>query len=326
MDNIAEVGDVEKKEPCKKKTNTKGVYKRISLYSAETGKTKCVQLRKANFATPEELEAYANALKEEQKQRNAQWKQQKLRGKLDELTEKIEQNADAIPHDPKNLITPLAANLPPVSSDVNLNLDQSTGNTIVIYGSSKRGKTTLMMYLYMKYFSYHHDKSLISTLFSGNPQLKTYRQDSKLLVGYGFNDASEKYVQLQQYINVKTKNRYKFLDMFDDIIEQKHSRIINRLILTYRNSAISTILCLQYVKMLSKSNRASVNHTFVFGSNTAEDEKNIIDTLLKPYLIAAGMPDYKTQVAFYRAMTADHGFIYLDNVHCKMTFHRLGNF
>lgn len=307
-------------QPAVEKKPFRPEYKKISLYSAETKKAKCVMIKKSNFNSPEELEAYCDKLKAEQKAKNAAFKNAKVR-------EKIE---NALSGDIKT------AELPPVemvqkfesSSDIDLNIARNTGTTIVLYGSSKRGKSTLMMYLYNKYYSPKgpsgdEGKKYICSLFSGNPQIGVYGRDKNLLVSYGFNTQSEKYIQLEQYVNVKTSNRYRFLNMFDDIIEQKYSRVLNRSILTYRNSNISTIICLQYVYLLSKQNRANVNHSIVFGSNTAEDEKSIIDTLLRPYFSTMGLSDYRSQVGFYRAVTANHGFIYLDNLKNKMTFHRL---
>ncbi len=293
--------------------------KQVSLYNAETQKTKCHNLRVADFASEEELDAYCRKLKDENRLRNKAWKEAQATAKIQKfMGAELVLPRGGYPPNPLGDNGDMQA---PVSSGPpEIELDPGTGSTIAIYGSSKRGKTTLMMYLYEKYFM---DSSRINTLFSGNPQLKIYKKDSKLLVAYGFNAKSSKYIQLQQYLNVKTKNRYKFTDMFDDIIDQKYSPILNKLVLTYRNSNISSIICLQYVFMLSKQNRSSVNHTFVFGSNTAEDEKNIIDALLRPYLTEIGLKSYADQVAFYRAATTDHGFIYLNNIKNKMSFHRL---
>jgi hypothetical protein len=289
---------------------SKDGYKRISLYDASVAKRTCKTVRIADFASPEELDAYVKKIREEQRVKNKQFREGVRRERIETvLGREIAPVAEVA-----------AVPVPDVSADVDVRLDPNTGNTIVIYGSSKRGKTSLMMHLYNKYF---RGKDRINTLFSGNPHLKMYKGDKQLLISYGFNKRSENYVKMQHYVNVKTKNRYLFTDLFDDIIDQKSSAVLNSLVLTYRNANISSIICLQYVYLLSKGNRSSVNHTFVFGSNTAEDTKNIIDALLKPYLVARGLMSYAEQVAFYTAATANHGFIYLDNIHNTMSLHRL---
>lgn len=283
--------------------------RRVALYNAATKKQKTVTLRRSNFQSDEEMDAYIRKLKEDNKLANKHHREETMR-------EHIEKTIAAEPvREPGQ---PMTVD----TSPLDIKYDDSTGNTTVIYGSSKRGKTTLMMHLYEKYFL-EDSKKYITTLFSGNPHLNIYEKDKNMIIGYGFNDRSARYVQMEQYVNVKTKNRYRFLNLFDDIVDSKHSPIINKLILTYRNAQISSIICLQYVFLLSKQNRASVNNTFVFGSNTAEDEKNIIDALLRPYLLNLGLKSLQEQLAFYRAATRDHGFIYLDNIRNKMTLHRL---
>jgi len=293
--------------------------KRITLYNAETKKNKIIVLNPDNFKDEAELNEYCNKIKAENRAKNKEIKRKRTRSHI----ESVLAASDIAMPPVASIDDRMAAH----TADVNVTLDDNTGNTMVIYGSSKRGKTQLLMYLYKKYYSSvdgnPNGKKFISTLFSGNPQLREYKGDKRLILAYGFSQKSADYIRMQHYINVKTKNKYKFLIMADDIIDQKHSTVLNKLILTYRNSNMSAIISLQYVYMLSKPNRSSVNHTFVFGSNTAEDEKNIIDTLLRPYLMSMGLKSYEEQMTYYRAATVNHGFIYLDNVHHKMSLHRL---
>lgn len=304
--------------------------KRVALYQAETKGIKMVALKVADFKSPEEMAAYIEKLKKDNKEKNRIFKENKIRARIESAVKKTGDLPEAVKKDEpiaepiaKPIADPKPAVATPeleVSAAIDISLHPDTGNTIAIYGASKKGKTTLMMHLYDKYFS--GDRDYISTLFSGNPQLKIYK-DKKLLIGYGFTPRSAKYIQLQQYLNVKTKNHYKFLNLFDDIVDAKYSSIINKLVCTYRNSNISTIVCLQYVYMLSKANRGSVNHTMVFGANTSEDAKELINTLLRPYLVDLGLKSFNDQMKFYRQVTADHGFFYIDNIKNKMSLHRL---
>jgi len=230
-----------------------------------------------------------------------------------------------------------------ILSEVDIEIDPSQGSTIAIFGSSKRGKSQLIAYLYKhKFVSYksearnsenHKTKKTksgkkkptshyVSTLFADNPQIPLYNLPL-LLRSHGFGRAHEKYIMMQHFVQMRTDNQYKFLNMFDDIIDEKHSRIMNKLILSMRNSNVSTIIALQYVKLLSTSNRANINHTFIFGMNQAEDEMRTIDLLLRPYLIQKGIKKKDEQIAFFRLATRDHGFIYLNNLKNRMTLHRL---
>lgn len=297
-------------------------YKSVSLYNPETRKQKVVHIKRSDFETEEDLNTYCNALKAENRKKNAEWRrlnrQKVYAAKVAAVT---------IPSPESKLTTEMVlspeintAALHKHSSSVKLDLSSRTGSTIVIYGSSKRGKSTLMMHIYKKYFK---SKDSINTLFSGNPHLKVYKNDKRLLIGYGFTDQHAKYVQMQQYINVKTDNHYKFVDLFDDIIDQKHAPIVNKLMLTYRNANISMIMCLQYVYLLSKQNRANVNHTFIFGMNSTEDQRGIIDLILAPYLVEIGITRMDDQIQWFREVTTDHGFIYLNNIKNEMLLGRL---
>lgn len=235
----------------------------------------------------------------------------------------VKEDKEIINEIPKEL-TPLNTNnynVQIMDNISNYRVDPNTGQTTCIFGSSKRGKSTLMMRLYDNFYKPNRD--IISTLFSGSPQLRIYKGDKNLLISNGFVDKSTKYIKLLKYINMKTKNFYDFLVLIDDIIDQKYSKVVNNMVLTYRNSNISLIMCLQYVFLLSKMNRANINNTFVFGANNAEDEKNNIEVLLKPYLINLGYKSYIDQVNFYKYVTKDHGFFYIDNLHNKISFHRL---
>lgn len=279
---------------------------RACLYRADTGRNKCIYINKDQFGSDEEAIKYLRTIQAENRQRNALIRRDGQRARINEV---ITRPAPTSPLD--DIV---------FESEVDVNIDKGTGSSIVIFGASKRGKTTLMMYLYLKYYT---SKKKINTLFSGNPQLKIYKDDPNLLVSYGFDAKSAKYIQLQQYINVKTKNKYRFTDLFDDIIDAKYSKILNKLVLTYRNSNISSIICLQYVCMLSKQNRSSVNHTFIFGANSGEDTDTVIKLILRPFLVKLGITRFDDMMAFYQRVTADHGFIYINNITQEISFHRL---
>jgi Cdc6-like AAA superfamily ATPase len=276
------------------------------LTSSETGKARTVSINKDNFKTDDDAVLYARELQKENREKNKLYKIDKTHQKLETL---VKRNVDTTP-----------SNNIEIQSNVNMEIDPGTGSTVCIYGASKRGKTTLMMYLYDKYFS---STKKVNTLFSGNPHLNIYKNDPNLLISYGFNATSAKYIKLQQFINTKCNNKYHFTNLFDDIIDQKYAPIMNKLILTYRNSNISSIMCLQYVYLLSKQNRSSVNHTFVFGANSNEDCENMINLLLRPHFRTLGLVTLGDQVAFFKKMTENHGFIYLDNIKNRISFHRL---
>lgn len=273
---------------------------KVALYDADKKKVIGKTLTKSKFKTQKELDDYIERIKETQKEKNKRVKEEREESRSQEIYKMTTEQSSNI----NNFI-----------------LDPNTGNTTVILGSSKRGKSTLMMKLYQQF--YESDPEYISTLFSGNHHIGVYQGYKNLLVSEGFGPRSENYVKMEKFINSKTNNKYKFLNLFDDIIDVKYKKLINNLILTYRNANISTIMCLQYAMLLSKGNRANVNNYIIFGCNQADAKKDMIDLFLKPYFVNMGLTNYRDQINYFDKITDNFGFFYLNNVHNKMSTHRL---
>ncbi len=202
-----------------------------------------------------------------------------------------------------------------------LHLDPNTGNTIFAVGSSKRGKSTAIMHIYDQYYA---DRQFVSTLWSANPQAAPYRGHRKLIKAvWGNGKDGERLIKEQKKINVSTNNHYKFLNVFDDVLHMKGSRLMDNLIMTYRNSKMSTIVSMQYSNNLQKCARANINHVLLFGMNTDEAIEVMIKTYLKGYLCKVGITKIADQINWYKAVTDDHGFIYTMPQDGTVTLHKI---
>lgn len=287
--------------------------KNISLYDAEKKKNTTVNLCLEDFESEKAMLEHIELLRTLQKAKNKEYKEAKqLLVDMPTQIVSLQQYIEPVSSLFGNIV---------IENDLKLKLDPKTGNSTCIFGSSKRGKSSLLMHIYNKY--YRNDKDFISTLFSINSHISIYGGDNKLLKSNCFNTRSEKYIKLQKYINGKTKNKYKFLDMFDDIIDMKYTKLINQLILTYRNSKISTIMCLQYGYLLNKMNRANVNNVIIFGANSNEAIQDLITTFLKPYFVRLGYKNYDEQIALFKYVTDNYGFFYIHPLSDSISFHRI---
>ena len=197
-----------------------------------------------------------------------------------------------------------------VIKGIKLNLDKNTGNSTVILGSSKAGKSTVLMYLYRKYYN-----DSISVLFSDNPQINLYK-DKNLIKSSFF---IPQIVKDFHRINRKTKNKYEFTVLLDDIVNEKENEMLRRLILSLRNSNISSIVSIQSPTLISKSNRSSINNLLFFRFNNDEMIEQVIRFFLSSYI--PGKMDEK--IKRYREMTANHQFIYLDPRENKISVHKI---
>ncbi len=295
---------------------SKKFTKHFVLYDAETKRNHSKTLKLNDFASEEELLIKKKELQEEQKEKNRLFRQSKRQIALEQPLVYEERNIKELIEPIKNIFNGIN-----IQNTLNIKLDPETGNSMVILGSGKRGKSTLMMKIYKQY--YQTDKNYISTLFAINSQIPLYKGNKELIISNCFNDQSVKYIKLQKFINNKTKNRYTFLNMFDDVINVRHSKIVNELILSYRNSNISSIISLQYGFLLSKMMRANVNNIIIFGSNSNESITDLIDLFLKPYFTKLGFKDYDSQLSLFKYITQDHGFILINPISDSVSFHRL---
>lgn len=202
-----------------------------------------------------------------------------------------------------------------IVSMVTLALDPGTGNSTALIGSSKQGKSTCMMHLYRKHYA---DAKSVNVLFATNPQIALYT--SKKLISVPTYDP--RFIQMAQSINRRTNNAYPFLFMIDDIVDRRDDVVLKQLILTYRNSNISSIICLQYTNLLAKVSRANMNNLLLFGFNSDEAIEIVCKQFLSTHLRSQGvLPEHWN--AYYRKVTANHGFFYVRPATNEVTYHRL---
>lgn len=283
---------------------------RISLYCAEkNSKTGNGYLGKTisteQFKTKEECDAHIKKIKDEQKAKNLKWRKEGKALWLKQKNNVVSSKQDNIQPQYRHSTFNKQIILDKLKKFKKIYLDKKTGNTTFFLGSSKSGKTTLLMKMYKKYYN----RGFISVLFSPHYHKKG---GSKCIIKLSkFDKRGEDLIKLQRYINRKCKNKYKFLNMFDDILNIRHSAILNNLILTYRNSNISSMICLQYPYLLSKGARSNINNVFCLAFNTDECIENVIKTFLQSFFKKLGLNTMNEMIAFYRKMTLGHNFIYI---------------
>lgn len=187
-----------------------------------------------------------------------------------------------------------------------MHLDSDTGNTGAIFGSSKRGKTTLLMEIYKKYYQSSVPDNLIPIAFVKNSQIGAYAKNGLIKI----DEWKPEIIEAERKIQKFSKNKHEFLNLIDDFLDIKHQKMLDNLILSFRNSKISSYICLQYVNALSKSARSNVNNVFIFGQNTDEAADVSINCYLASYFRTNKIPkDQWTQV--FHKITSDHGFFHI---------------
>ncbi len=188
--------------------------------------------------------------------------------------------------------------------ELNLHLDRGTGNTTAIIGSSKHGKTTALMYIANKYYS--ESINFLMAHCSGAPVYKSALPKYTIVTDKFDADV----IAAQRGINKYRDAPADFTNFIDDFINLKHSMTMDDLILTLRNSNISTVISLQYVNTMSKSTRSSVNNALLFGQNTDEAAEQCVRVYLTSWMKKNNVPP-AMMVPVFHAITADHGFFHV---------------
>ena len=200
------------------------------------------------------------------------------------------------------------------SRDINIRFDE-TGpqqSTIALLASSKAGKSTMIERIYTKYYK-GQKRGYITTLFSTNAHVPIY--DSFEIKASRVNNMTLMIPEMEHRINEKTKNHYKFLNVFDDCLNVRQKKLIEDMVLTYRNANMSTIISLQHTMLLSPAMRSNFNHIICGWFNNDENIQHVIKFWFSSLFAKLGCKNMDSKIAFYKKLTANHSFIY----YCTLT-------
>jgi hypothetical protein len=182
------------------------------------------------------------------------------------------------------------------------------GVSFALVGSTRCGKSTMMVYLVEKFFKKH-----IKLLFTLSPQADIYKK-MKVVVVPGFK---KELIEEPMKLNRHTNNKYKFLHIFDDMaMEGKTTPEMTKLLTIGRNSGMSAIISGQKLTMLSATGRSNVNIICCFKQNTDSAIEDTIKNYLKSYFPSGtNMID---MIKLYKEYTEDHHFICVDTLNDKI--------
>jgi hypothetical protein len=195
-----------------------------------------------------------------------------------------------------------------VDRDFQLELpDESTGGcSILMVGSTRCGKTTALKHIIDRYFKKH-----IGIIFSESAKAPAYK-DMKYN-NFPLSSVFDSELIRDCYIiNKETKNYYPFLFVLDDCPLVKNDKQLLKMLTIYRNSAISGIVCVQSPTLLNPTSRSNFNFVFLFKQNTSAQAEAVIKSFLRG-VFPEGL-NYDQKIDLYNKLTADHHFIFIDNL------------
>lgn len=213
----------------------------------------------------------------------------------------------------KNEMTMLADDAPltmPVEIDdqtLKMGLPEAGGWSAVLIGASRSGKTTLL-----KYIMDHYVQKMLTFFTSLNDHADIYKDLPKKTM------MCERYypelIKDMYTLNHECDNKYKACFIYDDAVgyELKNSPMITKLFTIFRNANIRSIFSAQSPTLISPVGRSNANFIFLFKLNAAGDIEKTIKDFMLPYL-----PTKMTMVEkihYYQKATADHHFLFIDNL------------
>ncbi len=145
---------------------------------------------------------------------------------------------------------------------------EQSAKTCSILGASFSGKTTLLTTEINKLRKNTYRKIILFTESTNSSPLKNLNEDLDVKIIDRF---CKQIPKLLKDINSETNNKFKFLLILDDVIDLKNNTF-NKMILTMRNSNISTVVLLQYVKLITPSTRSSLHEYYITGLRTEDWE------------------------------------------------------
>ena len=183
--------------------------------------------------------------------------------------------------------------------------DDKFGCSIILTGSTRSGKTTMLNYLFKRHFM-----SFISVLMSNSLQSDAYKMLKKHCSKADFYHPE---ILKEMYkINHATNNHYKFFAIIDDIPDKREDNEIKRLLTIYRNSRVSAIIAAQGLTMMNKLARSNINYVFLGRMNSSQEiERNVKEYLISYFPTSMKLAE---KVNLYKALTEDYHWIVLDNI------------
>jgi len=160
--------------------------------------------------------------------------------------------------------------------------EKKNGVTIAIVGSSGCGKTTMIRKIFLDevYSDRGENKNKYAvTIFTESPKSDALN-DLDEAVAISRNTVDPEIIKYCYQMNLKWDKEYSFVVLLDDCLDIRHKDMIQKMFLTMRNMNVTSMVSLQYIKIIPPSIRTSVYFTFLFNLSVA------FFILLAPLLIA----------------------------------------
>jgi hypothetical protein len=194
--------------------------------------------------------------------------------------------------------------------------ENKNGITVVVVGSSGCGKSTMIKTIFLEDVYSAHSKFL-TTLFTNSQKSDALKKLDKNIIICGAG-VDEDYIRWCFQMNNEYDKRYNFVTMLDDVIDFRHSLLVNQMFLIMRNTNMTSFCSLQYPNHIPPAIRISAYFTFCFSSNNQQGIEMCVRYYLAGYLpggtIRQKMDAYREWTEGGEGKGRGHRFFMLDNL------------
>lgn len=191
--------------------------------------------------------------------------------------------------------------------------DGQEAKSLILSGSRKSGKTTIILYLYERLLE--HFDIVVFFSFSLHNDLYANIQEPK------FDRYNSQIFEDLFYFQKKTKNAFSICVLMDDMIgdQMKNDDGIMNLYVRGRNSNISVLISTQHMNLMRNTNRANCSFIIFGKTNSPASRLTLIEDYLLPIIKIPKELGIKTKTAKIEYLdqwvinyTKDHNFIVID--------------
>jgi hypothetical protein len=171
-----------------------------------------------------------------------------------------------------------------------------------LVGSTRSGKSVAMLWLWDNFFKEH-----ITIMQTGSAQAEIYKP---LVKSSAISPAFyPEIIKESMLLNQRTQNKYKFLHIFDDMLDGKNSKPIAKLLCIGRNNGCSSIFAVQELTIMNAVGRTNFNYLCLFRLNSQLAVEKVVRNYLRHVLPKGSIEE---QCKLYNDLTGDHWFFVCD--------------
>ena len=191
------------------------------------------------------------------------------------------------------------------------------GVTIALLGSSGCGKSTVIRKIFVD--AIYGSKDYITSIHTNSSTSDAFAKLPKDVIVFpvGLDHNAILYCY---HTNSKYEKKYNFVNILDDVLGIRYDTLVRDMFLIYRNTNITSVVSVQYPKLVPVAVRSSVYFTFAFDFNNEEAIEIIVRGWMQGYLegdnIQQKMETYREWSRGGQSSDSrGHRFFLLDNLH-----------